>query len=112
MTRQRDFIAHQVTSLRIVVLLLAVKNFLPKADPPPRFHVGCRKIGHSRYNSASSRVEHGPYRVRVSRTAYAGCNGFGFPHGFTAYDSMICDHSVVAYENFEIPLILPHARTA
>ena len=77
MTQQRDLIAHQVTSLRIVVPSLAVKNFLPKAGPPARFHAGCRKIGHSRYNSVTTEVGLGCRGFRLPCPACAGFNDYG-----------------------------------
>ena len=79
MTQQRDLIAHKATSLRIVVLPLAVKNFLPKGDPTERFRAGCRKIGHSRYNSVTSVVGSCPPRFLARRTTCTGYSGYGFP---------------------------------
>ena len=112
MTLRRDLIAHKVTSLRIVVRALAVKNFLPKAGPPERFHAGCRKIGHSRYNSVTSVVGHGSYSFRALRPTYAGCNGYGFPQGFTALWLGNRDPAAEPCEIAKLLLILTHARTA
>jgi len=112
MTQQRDLIAHQDTSLRIVVWPLAVKNFLPKAVPPARFHAGCRKIGHSRYNSVTSVMGHGHLSIRALRPSYAGCNGYGFPPTFLVYGSAHGVHTVEPDKNVELELTLSHARTA